>query len=65
MGTLIKYELKIMLAIGAVMCFAASEMDYFYPTAAIIFKLMGFAFVVWSVIEPTREEEEDGSHYED
>lgn len=59
MKTLIKYELKIMLAIGAVMCFAASEMDYFYPTAATIFKLMGFAFAVWAVIEPAREEADD------
>lgn len=59
MKTLIKYELKIMLAIGAVMCFTASEMDYFYPTVATIFKLMGFAFAVWSVIEPAREEADD------
>lgn len=59
MKTLIKYELKIMLAIGAVMCFTASEMDYFYPTAATIFKLMGFAFAVWAVIEPARKEETD------
>ena len=59
MKTLIKYELKIMLAIGAIMCFTASEMDYFYPTAATIFKLMGFAFAVWAVIEPAREEADD------
>lgn len=59
MKTLLKYELKIMLAIGAVMCFTASEMDYFYPTAATIFKLMGFAFAVWAVIEPSREEADD------
>jgi hypothetical protein len=59
MKTLLKYELKIMLAIGAVMCFTASEMDYFYPTVATIFKLMGFAFAVWSVIEPAREEADD------
>lgn len=59
MKTLIKYEMKIMLAIGAVMCFTASEMDYFYPTAATIFKLMGFAFAVWAVIEPSREEADD------
>ena len=56
MKTLLKYELKIMLAIGAVICFAASSMDYFYPTAATIFKLMGFAFAVWAVIEPKVEE---------
>lgn len=59
MKTLIKYELKIMLAIGSVMCFTASEMDYFYPMAATIFKLMGFAFAIWAVIEPAREEADD------
>lgn len=59
MKTLIKYELKIMLTIGAVICFAASSMDYFYPTVATIFRIMGFAFAVWAVIEPAREEETD------
>lgn len=59
MDIIIKYELKIMLAIGAVMCFAASSMDYFNPTAAVIFRLMGFAFTVWAVIEPAREEVDD------
>lgn len=59
MKTLIKYELKIMLAIGAVICFAASSMDYFYPTVATIFRIMGFAFAVWAVIEPAREEADD------
>lgn len=59
MKTILKYELKIMLAIGAVICFAASSMDYFYPMAATIFKLMGFAFAVWAVIEPKREEADD------
>lgn len=59
MKTLLKYELKIMLAIGAVMCFAASSMDYFYPTVATIFRIMGFAFAVWAVIEPAREEADD------
>lgn len=59
MKTLLKYESKIMLAIGSVICFAASSMDYFYPMAATIFKLMGFAFAVWAVIEPTREEADD------
>lgn len=59
MDTLIRYSNKLMLAIGAVMCFTASEMDYFYPMAATIFKLMGFAFAVWAVIEPSREEETD------
>lgn len=55
MKTLLKYELKIMLAIGAVICFAASSMDYFYPTVATIFRIMGFAFAVWAVIEPARK----------
>lgn len=59
MKTLLKYESKIMLAIGAVMCFAASSMDYFYPMAATIFRIMGFAFAVWSIIEPAREEADD------
>ena len=59
MKTLLKYELKIMLAIGAVICFAASSMDYFYPTVATIFRIMGFAFAVWSIIEPAREEADD------
>lgn len=59
MKTILKYELNIVLAIGAVICFAASSMDYFYPTVATIFKLMGFAFAVWSVIEPAREEADD------
>lgn len=57
MGTLIKYELNIMLAIGAIMCFAASSMDYFLPAVALMFRLAGFAFAVWAVIEPTREED--------
>lgn len=59
MGTLIKYELNIMLAIGAIMCFAASSMDYFCPAVALMFRLAGFAFTVWAVIEPTREEEDN------
>lgn len=56
MKTLKEYELKILLLLAAVMCFAASSMDYFYPTVATIFKLMGFAFAVWAVIEPKVEE---------
>ena len=58
MKTLIKYELKIMLAIGAVACFAASSMDAF-PTAAVIFRIMGYAFTVWAIIEPKVEEVEE------
>lgn len=55
MKTLYKYELKIMLAFAAIMCFAASSMDYYWPTAAVIFRIMGYAFVVWAVIEPARK----------
>lgn len=59
MDTLIRYENKIMLAIGAIMCFAASSMDYFLPAVALMFRLAGFAFTVWAVIEPTREEDDN------
>lgn len=59
MGTLIKYELKIMLALAAVMCYAASSMDYFWPMAAVILRILGFAFTVWAIIEPAREEADD------
>lgn len=58
MGTLIKYELKILLALAAVMCFAASSMDYFWPMAAVILRILGFAFTVWAIIEPRQEVEE-------
>lgn len=58
MGTLIKYELKILLALAAVMCFAASSMDYFFPTAAVIIRIMGYALLVWAIIEPRQEVEE-------
>lgn len=59
MGTLIKYELKIMLALAAVMCYAASSMDYFWPMASVILRILGFAFTVWAIIEPAREEADD------
>ena len=61
MNTIIRYSNKIMLALAAVMCFAASSMDYFFPTASTIIRIMGYAFLVWAVIEPAREEADDGS----
>ena len=57
MGTLIKYELKILLALAAVMCYAASSMDYFWPMAAVILRILGFAFTVWAIVEPAIDEE--------
>ena len=61
MNILLKYDMKILLALAAVMCFAASSMDYFFPTAATIIRIMGYAFLVWAFIEPAREEADDGS----
>lgn len=57
MKTLKEYETKLLLAMAAVSCFAASSMDYFYPTAATIIKVLGWAFLTWSIIEPKQEEE--------
>ena len=54
MGTLIKYELKIMLALGAVMCFAGAGLCTPYVEAII--KITGFALTVWAIIEPKVEE---------
>ena len=59
MKTLKEYELKILLAMAAVMCFAASSMDYFFPTAAVIIRIMGYALLVWAIIEPKVEEVEE------
>lgn len=59
MKTIKAYELKILLALVAVMCFAASSMDYFFPMAAVIIRIMGYALLVWSVIEPKAEEVEE------
>ena len=59
MNTLIKYDMKILLALAAVMCYAASSMDYFWPMAAVILRILGFAFTVWAIIEPAREEADD------
>ena len=58
MKTLKEYELKILLAMAAVMCFAASSMDYFFPMAAVIIRIMGYALLVWAIIEPRQEVEE-------
>lgn len=58
MKTLKEYELKILLALAAVMCFAASGMDYFFPTAAVIIRIMGYALLVLAIIEPRQEVEE-------
>lgn len=58
MKTIKAYELKILLALAAVMCFAASSMDYFFPTAAVIIRIMGYALLVWAIIEPRQEVEE-------
>ncbi len=58
MRTLKAYELKILLALAAVMCFAASSMDYFFPMASTIIRIMGYAFLVWAIIEPRQEVEE-------
>lgn len=58
MNTLIKYDMKILLALAAVMCFAASSMDYFFPMAAVIIRIMGYALLVWAIIEPRQEVEE-------
>lgn len=58
MKTIKAYELKILLALAAVMCFAASSMDYFFPMAAVIIRVMGYALLVWAIIEPRQEVEE-------
>lgn len=59
MKTIKAYELKILLALAAVMCFAASSMDYFFPMAAVIIRIIGYALLVWAVIEPKIEEVEE------
>lgn len=57
MNTIIKYSNKIMLALGAVMCFAGAGMCTPYIEA--ILKIAGFAFVVWAIVEPTVEAVEE------
>lgn len=59
MDTIIKYSNKILLTLAAVMCFAASSMDYFFPMAAVIIRIMGYALLVWAIIEPKVEEVEE------
>ena len=59
MDTIIKYSNKILLALAAVMCFAASSMDYFFTMAAVIIRIMGYALLVWAIIEPKVEEVEE------
>lgn len=59
MKTIKAYELKILLTLAAVMCFAASSMGYFFPMAAVIIRIMGYALLVWAVIEPKVEEVEE------
>lgn len=59
MEILKEYELKILLALAAVGAFAASSMDYYHPTAAVLIRILGWALLVWSIIEPKQEVEED------
>jgi len=54
MDTIIRYSNKIMLALGAVMCFAGAGLCTPYVEA--ILKITGFALTVWAIIEPTVEE---------
>lgn len=56
MDTLIRYSNKIMLALGAVMCFAGAGLCT--PYVETIIKIAGFAFVVWAIVEPKVEEVE-------
>ena len=57
MRTLMQYETKVLLAIAAVICFAGSSMGYTFPTAAVVFRILGWAFLVWSIVEPKQEVE--------
>lgn len=56
MNTIIKYSNKIMLALGAVICFAGAGMCT--PYIETILKVTGFAFLVWAIVEPKVEEVE-------
>ena len=56
MDTLIRYSNKIMLALGAVMCFAGAGLCA--PDVETILKIAGFAFTVWAIVEPKVEEVE-------
>ena len=57
MDTLIRYSNKIMLALGAVMCFAGAGLCT--PFTETILKFTGFALTVWAIIEPKVEEVEE------
>ena len=57
MRTLMQYETKVLLAIAAVICFAGSSMGYTFPTASVVFRVLGWAFLVWSIVEPKQEVE--------
>lgn len=57
MDTIIRYSNKIMLALGAVMCFACAGLCTPYVEA--ILKIAGFALTVWAIIEPKVEEVEE------
>lgn len=59
MEILKEYELKILLAIASVGAFAASSMGYYHPTAAVLIRILGWALLVWSIIEPKQEVEDD------
>lgn len=55
MNTIIRYSNKIMLALGAVICFAGAGMCT--PYIETILKFTGFAFLVWAIVEPAIDEE--------
>ncbi len=57
MDTIIRYSNKIMLALGAVMCFAGAGLCT--PYVEVILKIAGFAFVAWAIVEPKVEEVEE------
>ena len=57
MDTIIRYSNKLMLAIGAVACFAGAGLCT--PYVETILKITGFAFAVWAIIEPKVEEVEE------
>lgn len=56
MDTLIRYSNKLMLALGAVMCFAGAGLCT--PYVETILKIAGFALTVWAIVEPKVEEVE-------
>ena len=57
MDTLIRYSNKLMLTLGAVMCFAGAGLCTPYVEA--ILKIAGFAFTVWAIVESKVEEVEE------